>query len=95
MRMCRRPKVANFRGNAKFANRGGMRRVNPIEQTAGQLEDSSELDQDKLVLRLKGGNGAAPPSMLKGKVNKQPFTTLIDSGSPITIFTKKKTYATY
>ena len=34
MRMCERPKVANFRGNAKFANCGGMRRVNLIGQIA-------------------------------------------------------------
>ena len=83
MRMCKRLKVANFRGNAKFANRGGMRRVNLIEQSADQSEDSSEVDEDKVVLRLEGGN-VTPPFMLKGKMNKQPFTTMIDSGSPIT-----------
>ena len=88
MRRSKRPKVANFRGNAKFANRGGMRRVNLIGQTADQSEDSSELDVDKIVLRLEGGNGA-PPFMLKGKLNKLPFTTKIDSGSRITIFTKE------
>ena len=88
MRMCKRPKVANFRRNAKFANRGGLRRVNLIGQTADQSEDSSELDEHKIALRLKGGNGA-PPFMLKGKINKQPFTIVIDSGTPITIFTKE------
>ena len=46
MRMCKRPKVANFGGNAKFANRGGIRRVNPIGQTADKSEDSSEVDED-------------------------------------------------
>ena len=88
MRMRKRPKVANFRGNAKFANRGGLRRVDLIGQTADQSKDSSEVDEDKIVLRLEGGNGG-PPFMLKSKINKQPFTTMIDSGSPITFFRKE------
>ena len=69
MRMCKRPKFANSRENAKFANRGGMRRVNLIGQTADQSEDSSDVNEDELVLRLEGGNGA-PPFMLKGKIKK-------------------------
>ena len=39
-----------------------------------------------MVLHV-GGNGGQP-FVIKGKIKNQPFTTMIDSGSPITIFTQ-------
>ena len=88
MSMCKNPKVANFRRNSKFANRGGLIRVNVIGQIADQSEDSSQWDDDYVVLRLEGRTGA-PPFILKGKINKQPFLKMLDSGSLISIFTKE------
>ena len=43
-------------------------------------------NEDNVVLRLDGTG--VPPFVLKGRINKQLFTTMIDSGSPITIFTR-------
>ena len=48
------------------------------------LEEISEWDEDNIVLTLEG-NGT-PAFGLKGRINKQPFVTMIDSGLPITIF---------
>ena len=42
LRMCKRPKNAIFRGTGKSFNRGGLRRVKMIGQTADQLDGSSE-----------------------------------------------------
>ena len=41
MRMCKRPKTANFRGTGRSSNGGGLRRVNLIGQAADQSEGSS------------------------------------------------------
>ena len=60
MRMCKRPKKANFRGTGRSSNRGGLRRVNLIGQAADQSEGSSEWDEDNAVLRLDGTG--VPPS---------------------------------
>ena len=87
MRMCKRPKSGSFRGSGKSSQRGKFQRVNLIGQATDQSEHSSG-ENDKVVLHLAGNTGT-PPFMLKGKINKQPFQTMIDSGSPITIFTKE------
>ena len=87
MRMCKIPKSGSFRGSGKSSQRGNFQRVNLIGQTTDQSEDSSD-ENDNVVLHLAGNTGT-PPFMLKGKINKQPFQTMIDSGSPITIFTKE------
>ena len=51
-------------------------------------EDSAATDAsdgDKIVLQV-GGDGVRP-FLMKGKMNRRDFTAMIDSGSPITIFT--------
>ena len=53
-------------------------RVNLIGQAADQSEGSSEWDQDNAVLRFDGTG--VSPFVLKGRINKQPFNTMIDSG---------------
>ena len=65
-----------------------MRKINLIGQAADQSEGSSEWDEDNMVLRLDGEG--APPFVLKGRINKQPpFSTMIDSGLPITTLTRE------
>ena len=91
-RMCRRVKPTNqrgndnFRGNSNTAQRGGMRRINLIDQASNQSEDSTEDVAKNMILQVVG-NGT-PPFVLKGEINNVAFTTMIDSGSPITIFTQ-------
>ena len=64
----------------------GMRRINLIERDDDQSEESTEAEEDNMVLHI-GGNGQQP-FIMKGKINNQTFATMIDSGSPITIFTQ-------
>ena len=71
---------------ARSSNKGTSRRINLIGQAAEQSEESSNWEEDNIVLTLEGNR--TPPFALKARINKQPFVTMIDSGSPITIFTK-------
>ena len=81
----KKPKNTNFRGSARKAKTGRMRRVNLIEQQANQSEGSTDDDAENAVLHVNGDG--TPAIVSKGKINNQPFCTMIDSGSPITIFT--------
>ena len=85
--MCRRPRIAKSRGVGRGANRGSMRTVNLRERKINQSGESSEWDDDNIVLHVNGL--AAKPFVLKGKINKQNFSTIIDSTSPISVFTKQ------
>ena len=62
-----------------------MRRVNLIDQQANQSKGSTDDDAENAVLHV---NGDGTPFVLKGKIHNQPFCAMIDSGSPITIFTR-------
>ena len=62
-----------------------MRRINLIDQANNQSEDSNEDENDKMILQV-GGDGTS--FLLEGKTNNVAFTTMIDSGSPISIFTQ-------
>ena len=69
-----------------MGNRAGMRRINLIEHEDDQSEDSNKYEEDKMVLHV--GGGGSQPFMIKGKINNESLPTMIDSGSPITIFTQ-------
>ena len=56
-----------------------------IEQTDGA--EDSDTNSDRVVLQVDG-EGAAP-FIMRGKMNKRDFSAMIDSGSPISIFTVK------
>ena len=63
-----------------------MRRINLIERDSNQSEVSTELEEDNTIFHIVGiGN---QPFIMKGKMNNQAFSTMIDSGSSITIFTQ-------
>ena len=85
--MCKRPKNANLRRTGRYSNSDGLRRVNPIGQSRDQSEGSSEWYEDNVELRLDGQD--VHPVVLKERINNQLFTTMIDHGSPITIFSKE------
>ena len=85
-RRCKRPKVVMSGEEAILGRRAGMRRINLIEREDNQSEESNEQDEDNMVLHICGSDTL--PFVMKSKTNNQPFTTMIDSGSPITIFTQ-------
>ena len=64
----------------------GIRRINLIERDDDQSDESTGAEDNNMVLHI-GGNGQQP-FIMKGKVNNQAFATMIDSGSPTTIFTQ-------
>ena len=84
--MCKRPKPSNVRRRGIFAGRAGMQRFNLIEREDNQSEESTEQDEDIMILHVNGSG--SQPLVMKSKINNQPFTTMIDSGTPITIFTQ-------
>ena len=49
-------------------------------------EASNKLDEDNMVLNV--GGGEKHPFVMKVKINNHPFSTMINSGSPITRFTQ-------
>ena len=63
-----------------------MRRINLIERDGYQSEESIEQDEDNMVLHV-GGSGSQP-FVMKSKMKNEPFTMMIDSSSPITMFTQ-------
>ena len=62
-----------------------MRRLYLIEQEEDQSK-SAEWDDDSVVLHVN--RKGTPPFMMKGKISNTPFKTMIDSESPITLFTQ-------
>ena len=85
-RMCKKPNTGNMGRRGTMGIRASMWRINLIEQGDDQSEDSNVFEEDKMVLHVGGGGNQ--PFIMKGKINNESFTTMIDSGSPITIFTQ-------
>ena len=56
-----------------------MRRITLIERHDNQSEESSERDEDNMVLHIRGGRNQQ--FLLKGKINNQHFPAMIDSCS--------------
>ena len=81
-------KTENWQHARKRQNwrKAGMRRINLIEREHNQSEESSEREGDNMALHVGGGGNQ--PFTRKGKINNQLFSAMIDSGSPITIFTQ-------
>ena len=73
-------------GRGTMRNRADMRQINLNEQDDDQSEDSNDQGEDKIVLHVGGGGNQ--PFIMKGKMNNEPLTTMIDSAALITIFTQ-------
>ena len=67
----------------KSRNEQGMRRVNYIEDT----EDELEVDEEQLVLKIEGKG--SKPFYMEGLMCGNYFKAIIDTGSPVSIFTEK------
>ena len=78
------PKMGIERERGNFARRPGMRRIGLIERDGNQSGESTEHDEDNMVLKI--GFSGSQVFVLKGKTNNQPFTSMIDSSYPKTIF---------
>ena len=60
-----------------------------------QLVDQEEFgdgeDEDYIVLNVEGGNNETKPYYMEGFINGNRFKTMIDTGSPVTIFALDET----
>ena len=79
-RVCNQKKKDTYQKNGK--TRGFGNRV--------QLVDQKEFDEEDediyMVLNVEGGSNEAKPFYLEGFFNGNRFKTMIDTGSPVTIF---------
>ena len=72
--------------NEKQQNSVALQAVNTItSQNQQTSSSSSKIDEDKIVLHVEGEG--SPPILIKGKINGHEFNAIIDSGSPVSIFT--------
>ena len=69
----------------KKENTQSMRRVNYIEESNDEKE--SEEDEEQLVLRVDGEG--SKPFYMEGMMCENYFKAIIDTGSPVSIFTKR------
>ena len=67
-------------------NQQGMRRVNYIDESDEDEEDYEE-DEEQLVLRVDGEG--SKPFYMEGMMCDNYFKAIIDTGSPVSIFTKR------
>ena len=66
-------------------NTNGIRIVNYIEESEEKSDDDE--DEEQLVLRVDGDGWK--PFYMKGMMYSNYFTAIIDTGSPVSIFTKR------
>ena len=66
-------------------NTNGMRRVNYIEESEEKQDDDE--DEEQLVLRVDGDGWK--PFYMNGMMYGNYFTAIIDTGSPVSIFTER------
>ena len=53
-RMCKRPKTGKIRRRSRMPGRGGLRRINLIEQDDSQSKSSNEMNEENMVLHVSG-----------------------------------------
>ena len=68
----------------KSRNEQGMRRVNYIEETE---DEESDVDEEQLVLKIEGKG--SKPFYMEVLMCGNHFKAIIDTGSPVFIFTEK------
>ena len=85
-RLCRKPRSGNFRETGRNKNRAGMRRANLIGRQRKPIRNNQWDEGVNQVLHVNGSGNQ--PIVMKGKINKEPFTAMVESSSPITIFTQ-------
>ena len=68
----------------KSRNEQGMRRVKYIEETE---DEESDVDEEQLVLKIEGKG--SKPFYMEGLMCGNHFKAIINTGSPVSIFTEK------
>ena len=79
-RVCNQKKKDTYQKSGNF--RGSGRRLQLVDQDDFDEDD----DETYMVLNVEGGNNDAKPFYMEGFINRNRFKTMIDTGSPVTIF---------
>ena len=79
-RVCNQKKKDTYQKSGN--SRGSGRRVQLVDQDNGDDEE----DDDYMGLNVEGGNNDTKPFYMDGFINGNRFETMIDTGSPVTIF---------
>ena len=70
------------------ASHQGLGKVNAIRTKSPWSSSEEESAEEVKILHIDGDTPKNKPFVLKGNFNRKPFHAHIDTGSPITIFTK-------
>ena len=81
-KVCNQKKKDKFQQNGKFKASGSSEQTNHRVQLVDQEDED---DENIMVLNVEGDENAKPYYM-EGFINGNKFKTMIDSGSPVTIF---------
>ena len=84
-RACKKPTQAQNKNNQGGSKQRPPRRVNWVDE---ESEEETSGSEEKAVLSIDGQG--TTPFMMKGKLNKNKFNLMIDSGSPVTIIEQEE-----
>ena len=79
-RVCNQKKKDTYQKSGNSSGSG--RRMQLVDQE----EFGDDEDDDYMVLNVEGGNNETKPYYMEGFINGNRFKTMIDTGSPVTIF---------
>ena len=78
-KVCNQKKSDNNQNFGK--NRGFAKRVQLVDQ-----EENDDEDENYMVLNIEGNDNNTKPYYMEGFINGNRFKTMIDTGSPVTIY---------
>ena len=78
-KVCNQKKSDNNQNFAK--NRGFAKRVQLVDQ-----EENDDEDENNMVLNIEGNDNNTKPYYMEGFMNGNRFKTMINTGSPVTIY---------
>ena len=81
-KVCNQKKKDKFQQNGKFKENGSSEQTN----RRVQLVDQEDEDDDNIMVLNVEGDENTKPNYMEGFINRNKFKTMIDSGSPVTIF---------
>ena len=79
-------RICNQKKKDTYPKNGKPRRFGNRVQLVDQEESDNEDEDDYMVLNVEGSENDSKPFYMEGFINGNRFKTMIDTGSPVTIF---------
>ena len=79
-------RVCNQKKKDTYPKNGKPRRFGNRVQLVDQEESDNEDEDDYMVLNVEGSENDSKPFYMEGFIDGNRFKTMIDTGSPVTIF---------